>query len=366
MIFVIIYKKVYELKENEIKKILIIRLSALGDTIHTLPLAYSLKKQYPNLKLDWIVEDKAAKFIVNNPLLDNVYVLEKKKWKNLTFFAKLNEFFKIIKKIRLEKYDVVIDTQQLFKSSIIMGFSKGKRKIALDYGRELSSIFANEIIKTGRKQFDTNFHVVKRNLEIAYYLGCDNITEPKFIIPDFKDDYSEDIENIIDKLEKTKKTIVIAPATTWENKHWTIQGWIDVINEFKNEFNIVVTAAENEKTLTSKILSKISDGNIFDLSGKTTLNDLVNIYKNADIIISPDSGSAHIAWAVQKPEIITLFFATSANRTAPYGEKYYFLQSDIPCSPCMKKHCRQKKLLNCCNKGIESKKVINLVKKVLQ
>ena len=61
---------------NKIKKILIIRLSALGDAIHTLPMANAIRKQYPDAQIDWIVEDKAAEFIINNPLLNNVYVLE--------------------------------------------------------------------------------------------------------------------------------------------------------------------------------------------------------------------------------------------------------------------------------------------------
>ncbi len=353
------------MQNKEIKKILVIRLSALGDTIHTLPLVNALRKEFKNAQIDWIVEDKAAKFVVNNPLINNVYVLEKKKWQKQGFLTAQKEFFNIIKKIRIENYDVAADTQQLLKSSIIMGLSKGKRKIALDGGREFSRIFANEIIKTGKKQFDINYHVVKRNLEIAKYLGCKDL-EIEFVLPDFTNEYSQNIVNIIDNLDKAKKTIVIAPATTWDNKHWKIQGWIDVINEFKDKNNIIITASEKEKDLTSKILANIQNKNITDLSGKTSLSDLVYIYKNADIIVSPDSGSAHIAWAVRKPKIITLFFATSALRTAPYGDKYFSVSSDLTCSPCMKKHCKRKNALNQCVESISSRDVINTIKKVLQ
>ncbi len=354
------------MQNNKINKILIIRLSALGDAIHTLPLAYSLRKHYPDAQIDWIVEDKAEKFIVNNPLLNNVYVLERKKWKKSGIFRKITEYFKIISKIRHEKYDVVIDTQQLFKSSLIMGLSKGKRKITLDFGRELSWLFANEIIKTGKKQFDINFHVVNRNLQIAKYLGCNDLI-PKFVIPDLRNEYSKEIKNILNKCDGNKKTIVIAPATTWENKHWTVQGWVDVINEFKNTCNIIITASEKEKELISAILSSISDKeNIIDLSGQTSLSDIVYVDKNADVVISPDSGSAHIAWAVGKPAVVTLFFATSSGRTAPFGDKYCSVQADTPCSPCMKKHCKRINALNCCKNGIKPADVINIVKKVLQ
>lgn len=351
--------------KNDIKKILIIRLSALGDAIHTLPLANALRKKYPNIQIDWIVEDKAEKFIVNNPLINNVYVLERKKWKKMGKFAVFKEFFNIIRKIRMEHYDVVIDTQQLFKSSFIMGLSSGRRKLALDGGREFSWIFANEIIATGRKQFDVNYHVVKRNLEIAQYLGCENI-EPEFVIPDFEREYSQNIKDIISNLDITKKTILIAPATTWKNKHWSVNAWIDVINEFKENYNIVITATEKEKVLTDKILEKVSNVNITNLTGMTTLADIVYICKNVDLVISPDSGSAHIAWAVSHPKIITLFFATSSKRTAPYGEKYFSVQTKSECSPCMKKHCKLKTNKNKCIGEIFSEEIINIVKKVLQ
>ncbi|MBQ9245241.1 glycosyltransferase family 9 protein [bacterium] len=351
---------------TEINKILIIRLSALGDTIHTIPMANALRKQYPNAQIDWIVEDKAEKFIVNNPLINNVYVLKKREWKkNPNKIQVFDEFFKIIKSIREQEYDVVIDTQQLLKSAIIMGLSGGKRKLAPDNGREFSFLFANEIIKMGRKQFDINYHVVKRNLEIAQYLGCKDLSID-FIIPDFSDEYSENVKSIIDNINKTRKTIVISPATTWTNKHWTVNGWKDIINEFKNQFNIILTATEKEKSLTQQISDDIKGENIIDLTGQTNLSDMVYVFKNADLVVSPDSGSAHIAWAVNHPAIITLFFATSANRTAPFGNKYFSISAKTSCSPCMKKHCRLKSNKNNCISEIKSQDVINIIKNVLQ
>ncbi len=111
-------------------KILIIRLSAIGDTIHTIPLAFALKKAYPGCTVDWVVEDKAKHFVKNNPVVDNCFIIPRKKWKKRGFSLKnLIEFFIIIKNIKKKNYDIVIDTQQLLKSAIIMGLSGAKRKI---------------------------------------------------------------------------------------------------------------------------------------------------------------------------------------------------------------------------------------------
>ncbi len=350
------------------KKILIIRLSALGDTLHTLPLANALKQQYPDVQIDWAVEDKAAKFIIANPLLHKIYVFPRKKWKqSKNKLQNFTEFFEIIKEIRKEKYDIVIDTQQLMKSAVIMGLSAGKRKITLDDGREFSWIFSNEIIKTGKKQFDLYTHVVKRNLEIAKYLGCTDLTE-KIIIPDFSAEYNQEIKYLIDNLDNTKKTIVISPATTWDNKHWHIKGWAEVIREFKDKANIILTSnGGKERELVLRILSFCPGSeNITDLSGRTTIADLIYIYKKADVMLSPDSGSANCAWAAGCKSIITLFFATSAARTAPYGDNYYAVSSSKDCSPCMHKKCKLKDDINNCVYKLNSDKIINILKKVLQ
>lgn len=345
------------MQTDEIKKILIIRLSALGDTIHTLPALYALRKNFPTAQIDWVVEDKACKFVENNPYINNVYVIKRKN-------RSLKSFFKLISKLRKEKYDIALDFQQLLKSGIILGLSGAKRRITLDCGREFSFIFANEIVKTGRKLFDINYHVVNRNLELTAVLGC-NKEEIKFPVPDFTNEYSIEIKNIIENIDKSKKTIVLAPATTWDNKHWTIEGWQKLIETFKNDCNIIITASSKEKELTAKIMQGINKSEIIDLTGKTTLADLVYIYKNADLVISPDSGSAHTAWISGAKSIITLFFATSAKRTAPFGNNYVSFSPVIPCSPCMRKKCRLKQDKNKCSTLITSDKVITAVKKLM-
>ena len=355
------------MESQKLKKLLIVRLSALGDTIHTIPLAVALKKQYPDLIIDWIVEDKASEFIINNPIINKFYEIPRRKWKNnKNKIANIKDFFSIIKLIRKEQYDAVIDVQQLFKSGLIMGLSGAKRKITLDNGREFSYLFANEIIYTGRKQFDINYHVVKRNMEFAKYLGCKNL-DIEFKLPDFTKEINKNLKDIIYNIDRTKKTIVIAPATTWTNKHWISQKWSNVINSLIDKYNIIITASEKEKNITSEILlNTVQKDKIINLTGMTSLADLVYIYNNVDMVISPDSGSTHIAWACQNPYIITLFFATSKNRTAPFGDKYYALSPKIDCAPCMKRKCYNKSNPLLCRNNINSEEIINIVKNVLQ
>ncbi len=346
------------MNENKIKKILIIRLSALGDTIHTLPAVYALRKKFPDAQIDWVVEDKASKFVENNPLINNVFVINKKK-------RNLKSFLELIFKLRKEKYDIALDFQQLLKSGIILGFSGAKRRITLDCGREFSSFFANEIVKTGRKLFDIHYHVVKRNLDLVKYLGCET-EKINFVLPDFSNEYSSEIKKIMQNIDKSKKTIVLSPATTWNNKHWEISGWQYLIKKLKNDYNIIITASASEKKLIGEILKDYNNCcNIINLSGKTSLSDLIYIYKQADLVISPDSGSTHSAWAAGTKSIITLFFATSARRSAPFGRNYFSVSASSKCSPCMKKHCKLKNNKNNCINSINPEQILELINKIL-
>ncbi len=350
---------------NNQTKILIIRLSALGDTIHTLPLASAIKKAHPEAKIGWVVEDKAQQFVQNNPLIDKCYILPRKTWKKRGFsFENIREFFQIISEIRKEKYDIVIDTQQLFKSASLMFFLNIKRKITHSDGREFSWIFANEFIKTKRKQFDLDYHVVRRNLDFASHLGLDN-DFIEFSLPQLPKESLDFVDELLSAIDKSKPTLTLAPATTWETKHWNKQYWADLINRFADDINVIITGSSADHELVSSILKLVEDKSVLNITGKTNLLELSEVYRRSDVVVSPDSGSAHIAWAVQKPSLITVFCATSNTRTGPFGDKYYSLAPNLNCYPCMKKVCPSKTQKNICTSAVNSTQVINIVKKIL-
>ena len=312
------------------KKVLIIRLSAIGDTIHTLPMIAAIKTTYPDCEIGWVVESKAKMFVENNPLVDKCFVINKKR----------DNFFKIIKEIRQEKYDYALDPQQLFKSGIILGLCGAKKRITLSGGREFSWIFANKIIKAKRKLFDINYHVVKRNLELCEYLGCntENITFPT---PSLSDEEKKEIEKLIQKSDKP--LVAIAPATTWINKHLPNEFWVEIADYLEGKADVIYTGSKKDEKLINHIIEKSKNKAVKSIAGETDLLELKEIFSKCKLVITPDSGSAHIAWAAKNPAILSFFSATSARRTAPFGEdKYISIQSKAFCSPCMKKKCTNK------------------------
>ena len=351
--------------QKEIKKVLILRLSALGDTIHTLPVAYAIKKTYPECQIGWVVEDKAKLFIENNPLIDHCYVIPKKEWKKRGFsLQNVKEFKSIIDSINKENYDIVLDTQQLFKSASILPFLNIKRKITLTGGREFYWLFNNEFVKETHGLFDPNYHVVNRNLELAKYIGAD-ISEVKMKLKEATPQIIEKIDKLLANLDKNKKAVVISPATTWVNKHWNEMHWNEVIATISDKVNLVFTGMDADRTLINRILENTNCKNPIILAGQTNLEELAEVFRRADIVISPDSGSAHIAWATQKPAIITLFSATAEKRRAPFGKNCYVLAPELDCRPCLKRNCKLKNEKNKCCNLVKPEELISLINKIL-
>ena len=357
------------MKKQEIKKVLILRLSALGDTIHTLPVAYAIKKTYPDCVIGWVVEDKASLFIKNNPLVDKCYVVPKKEWKKRSLFSVQNikDLKKIVDDINKEHYDVVLDTQQLFKSSCILPFLNIKRKITLSGGREFSWLFSNEIYPESHKLFDPDYHVVNRNLEFAKHIGADT-SEIKIVLKDSDDVIKAKINSLLSGIDKTKKTVICSPATTWENKHWKESYWSKTLDFLKDKVNIIFTGVEQDLALIERILDDLTleKDDVIILAGKTNLEELAEVFRRGDVVISPDSGSAHIAWAVSRPCVVTLFSATAEKRSAPFGENCYVLAPELDCRPCLRKKCKRKSKKNLCCELVKPEELISLLTKILQ
>ncbi|MDD5170898.1 MAG: glycosyltransferase family 9 protein, partial [Syntrophales bacterium] len=130
--------------------ILIVKLSAVGDVVHTLPALAALRKTYPQAHITWVIEEAAADIIRDHPLLDQVIVSRRKSWMEAIGKGRVRETFKeirsFLKGIRDRHYDLVIDFHGLFKSAILVGFAKGSRKLGYNSLQEMSGLFYTEKI----------------------------------------------------------------------------------------------------------------------------------------------------------------------------------------------------------------------------
>lgn len=312
------------------QKVLIIRLSAMGDVIFTIPLANVLKDN--GYEVTWLVSEKGYQLVKNNPCVDKVILAPIEKWKKThTPLKNFFEYVSILKQIRNEKYDIALDIQLILKSLLWTLFCGAKRRIVAKNARELSILGGNEIIPATR--VGNHPHAVKSYLKYAEYLGL-NTDNIKVTLPQTSKETKEKITELLQPIEN-KPFILVAPATTWTTKHWNKDNWKALIPRLSEKYTLVFTGTEKDKEL----ISYISEDKYLNLAGKTNLEELQELLSRAALVISMDSGTTHLAWATQEPKIVSIFCSTPETLYAPIGDKYISVSAKEHCSPCHRKRC---------------------------
>jgi len=349
--------KVSQRKQNSMN-ILIVKLSAIGDVIHTLPSLAELRRLYPDDHITWVVEEAAAGLIEGHPYLNKVLISRRKSWIKYFKSGKISrlsrEIRSFIKELRERPYDLVIDFHGLLKSALIVLFAGGKRKLGYDSLQELSGLFYNEKIPE-----DMNKHAVDRYRDLLRYLGAK--TEPaEFIFPPDSDAEAK-VELLLRKNDLAdKKFIAVNPVAYWETKLWDNEKFARLAEMIKKQLDVEVVFTGSEKQAIEKITAQISTKAV-NLAGKTTLPELASLYRRAELLITTDSGPMHLAAALGKP-VVALFGPTDPQRTGPYGQGHKIVRTELSCSPCFLKKCPTKK----CMQDITAEQVFTAVKERLE
>ena len=338
--------------------ILIVKLSAIGDVIHTLPSLAALRRLYPDAHITWVIEEDSSDIIEGHPCLDRVIISRRKKWlrslKRLHDVRKtIDEMASFVATLRDRKYDLVVDFHGLMKSSLVVLLSGGRRKLGYDSMQELSGLFLGEKIHE-----DMNKHAVDRYLDLPRHLGA-NVEKPEFAIH-----IGEENRNRVDNLLKESgismedSFVSVNPVAFWDTKLWENDKFARLCDRITEELEmkIVFTGGHNRKTVEH--IQSLMNSPSVDLAGRTTLRDLAYLYKLSDIIITTDSGPMHVSAAVGTPTV-ALFGPTDPARTGPYGKGHTVIRKNLPCSPCFLKKCETKK----CMKEISVEDVFQAVKK---
>ncbi len=344
-------------------KILIVKTSAIGDVTHTLPALNALRAKYPAAHISWLVEEAAADIIKGHPALDRVLVSARKKWikqiKEGAVLRALADLFHFIRQVRDTRYDLIIDFQNLLKSSVFVWLAKGDRKVG--YGRgmehsEFSYIFLNERIPP----VNMDQHAVLRELLLLNKIGI----ESDIIVYELpvSEQQMRTAETILSNhsYNDKAKLVAINPVAGWDTKLWENNRFAAVADSLLEKgYFVFFTGSIADIAVVDDISSRMNNETI-NLAGKTSLKELAALYKKADVLISTDTGPMHIAAAVGTP-VVALFGPTASWRTGPFGDYHEVLRGEIECSPCLKRECDS---LDCMTK-ITVEQVIKASEKIL-
>lgn len=336
------------------ERILILRFSALGDVIQTLPLASWLRLRYPNAVIGWAIDEELAGAIEGHVALDHVHRIPRKRWsksfkKPGSWLQIRREFCEFIDEIKAVNYDLAIDPQSLFKTSFI-GFCAGiKHRVGYGHGRELSGLFLNERHLTREEYFDPNVLHMEHLVQLAQAVGCTH-TKLDIDAPPTPPDIAAKTDAIVANGFAARKPIVaIAPGTQWDSKLWPESNWTALIESIFSEtdMNVLLVGSKGDAPLCARVAQSIKpesgSGRLLDISGQTSIREMYAVYKHCVAAIGPDSAPQHIAGAVKTPCIICIFGPTAFKRTAPVGSPVVQLlsaQAKLECQPCHKSECR--------------------------
>jgi heptosyltransferase-1 len=340
--------------------ILIIKLSAIGDVVHSLPLLEVLRGRFPSGRIDWVIEEAASNLVEGHPDLDQLIVFPRKGW--LDRFSRKRDYINVGKELitffgelRRREYDVVIDLQGLLKSGVLTCFARGSRKIGLSGAREGSFLFVNE--RVGFPGPD--IHALDRYLCVAKHLGvADPVWSGKIPIYEADKRYMDDL---LEGLEGNRALVAVNPMGKWESKLWGLERFAclaDVINENLGAA-IIFTGSESDKSAVEKIIAGMRT-EALNLAGKTNLKQLAYLYEKCAVVVSTDTGPMHVAAAMGSP-VVAIFGPTSPVKTGPYGRKHRVVRAGLDCSPCFKKSCDHMS----CMKGITAEQVYETVREVI-
>lgn len=421
-------------------RLLFIRLSALGDIVHTLPAAALIKNNLPGTRLTWVVEPPGVELLVNNPVVDDIIVLPKSAWvsrlgKPLSWPQLSREVLDLRALLLKRKFDMSVDFQGLLKSSLIGYTSGAPVRVGFSGAREMSDRLLTHRLDVG-DYFALDKHVVEHNLALGEFVlrlagktDVESSASVSFPLPpestgvitrvdkllhflkepdpdfqsnfegrppgsiarqhfsdekqapgmetekdgdDFKvvnpsstekpaagssavaDQANDHNSGIIGcdfpdphdfPSDEHGKVVILIPGTTWSSKIWPVDRWAYLAVELidRHQFEIVLIGGPLElaanQNLYQSVVKQRAHARILDLTGKTTITDLIELFRRARLVVGADTGPLHLAAGLRLPEVVGVYGSTPWRRNGPYGENCSSVSLSLSCQPCFKKVC---------------------------
>ena len=371
-------------RSADFSRILLIKPSALGDVVHTLPVLVKLRARYPRAQIDWLITPENAEVVRYHPALSNVVLFARRDFsKRGRRWRAFLSFFDLLKQIRNAKYELIIDMHGQVRSAFFalisgarvrIGFDRPvKRGLTISAEHDLKNIPSHGwrgaregswIAYTHRIPIPTlDVHAIDRYLWVAPLLGLDD--NP----PDLTIHLSPQATNKVNRLLKeqgvpvSKPLVVLVPGTIWETKHWTIEGFAGVARQFLQDGFAVALAGTSRDQQRCRQIAAAAPGTC-DLCGQTTPADLAALIRRAEVAVTNDSGSMHVAASLGKP-MVSVFGPTNPVHIGPYERPESVVRVDLPCSPCNYRRLSQCPFDHACMKQVTSAMVVERVRKIL-
>lgn len=317
------------MRRDEIRGILLVRLSAMGDIVFASPLIASFRRAYPNARLAWLVQPEFAELLEHHPDLDRVLIWPRKKWRELWRKRRFGELYREIGRLRREleaaNFDIAVDLQGLLKSGLLARLSGARERIGLG-SRELSGHVMTRVVPRGGDplRIASEYRYLAETLE----LPSDDFT----MAVHYGGAAAAHADRVIASHGWESGYAVVCPFTTRPQKHWFESRWAELVGRIGEAFGlpVAVLGGPGDRAAGARIAA--AAGGAVDLTGQTSLCQAAALIDRGALLIGVDTGLSHMGIALATPTV-SLF-----GSTCPYLETgragARVLYHRLPCSPC--------------------------------
>ncbi len=343
-------------KEYNYKNILVVRTDRIGDVVLTTPAIEALRVFYPNARISILVTPQTKDIVEENPFLDEVIVYDMK-GKNRGFLG----FWSFVFDLRKRKFDLAINyhlkkrtNSLLFHAGIPARIGFKNKKLGFLLTRQFPDPRINGLS-----------HEFEYCLDLLKYLGVD-ISSDYHVLVSIKKESEQWVKKIFEEkdISLNEKIVVVHPGASCISKRWSADRFAEIIDLIYKQYNVktILIGAKDNRVVSDRILSRAT-APVIDLTGQTTISQLISVLKQSCLLISNDSGPVHLAVGVKTP-VISIFgrnqLGLSVRRWRPLGERDISLHKDIGCTHCLAHNCEKDFQ---CLKAITVDNVFEVVKK---
>jgi lipopolysaccharide heptosyltransferase I len=309
-------------------RILLVKLSSLGDVVHALPVAAALRAARPGARLAWVVERREAAVLRGHPALDEVIEVDTRAWRRARgaagALAAARALLALGRRLRAERFDVALDLQGLLKSGVLTAVSGAPTRIGFGRGwsREpLSGVFTTVKVAPPLAAV----HVVDQYLALLAPLG---IRTPRAVFDLPADDPAETrMDDVLASagIKPRQRLVVVNPGAGRPDKRWPVSAFAELASRLLREAGaaVVVTWGPSERESAEAI---VAGARAALLAPPTDLHELIALLRRASVVVAADTGPLHLAAALGVP-CVGLYGPTTARRNGPYGAGHRALQS---------------------------------------
>lgn len=297
-------------------KVLVVKLSSIGDLFHALPAVHGLKAGL-GAEVDWVVHDEYVELVKCFTDVGRVIPFYRR-----SFFSNIGSF---LTELRANEYDYIVDLQGLLKSAMVTRLARGKRRIGPSFHREGAGIFYSDV--AGKR--DKGRHAVEECMDVLRFLGVNDI---KVEFP---------VKFPAKSMGEKRPRIAFLPVSRWATKNWPVKCYAEVAKRLQGVLDPTIYLLGGPgDAVTCEEIAEAAGGNVINLAGKSSIIETGSLLKEMDLLIANDSGPMHMAVALGVP-VLAIYGPTDPERTGPYGAKNRLAKTSLDCQPCFSRICRR-------------------------